>query len=1569
MNIKKDPTSIISIASILQSLQATGWTGFEGLVATLLSELSGHSMLLASAGLQFGVDFKTSLKNSVHIAVECKRYHNKTPFNQRELIAEIRAAITKDPNLDCWILATTRPITVQEESTLEAECKERGIEYLSLGCAMLPNIGHLDALCASQAAKALEFLKSSHVADSLLKAFKQTTQVLAGKPETAIRVKELRHQLSASNLGFPIFQEKLNSRLSADMSDSLRCKHRFRCAIGPHAIPDGLITVPRPLLRNHLHQLWIGANNSSELCATVVLGNEGDGKSWIVADWLMGLISTPDAPAVFFFSAGETSSSIETTLLSHAHKYADVKPSCDVPRLLDRWLCNAERRRAVIVFDGLNERLDRVLWSDLVASALQKYGTSIFLVLTCRQQTWESYYRPVMLHKLTEISIGPFNDQEFAHALSQLPEQSRGALLELGTLVRRPRYFHCACEHARELNSTHELSIPLLYYLDWRHRQSRRPLLGLNTDDFEHGLMKLAKRQYEAMRDSCQTDVSAALGDHDFGKHLEELRSGGVLRQNGRFRQWQVVEPFLALGLGMYLASLLEEKGGSIDDRCELASVTLGDTSSWDLTADIMQQTLQHALHATPPFSLETQVAILTVWTQCLNSAHQAAQALPKLAALQPELIVTYADRAWRASGSDHLVETAVLEALIRIMRCPDHQELASKWLCYWVGAVHQFGESTREDSDPAIPLHEDVDRLCHEDNCTLPSSKVILHRAANRTDIRLGRLALAALSACNRRVYWQVLVTAIVADETMGNVRSEVLRWIVRSSAQPIDDLVDATVTALLSDKDVVCDRAARKLIKFLGSPALMARLEEIPPDPSPRRHPFQDDYDADPCSSFILAPPRSTFINCLSRTDLPYHILADRAKTLAADRDIEFPEIFSARVSRHAKSVDVDQLRLSMGQSSEDLKWQNVEHLLCRIDPDLFASIIKRFTMTAKTREKLPLRQLSWSIREYADIFGPDEVDALYSAWKRFVAFGFPTSRDALYIEGNLAETILPHFAAGEQYDFLRYRPQQARELLSMEKFFKHLSLEEQSLRMASAEEDPRDIRISLWFLVGQSEINEEIAVALIKAALRSDDSGAKGLGLELLHRLDRTTWLKISELQTWTDRCDACCVERFYGTSAVMLTSAPSAETLARCCKNHMGSVLATHKGQYATLWDECYAELLIRTMTHLVTDAQSILLYPEIDIDTGDKKHPWIRISLNRRRESSVNFIAPISTWGGLAPGGFEALDAVFKHMNEDDQSAAHEALDAALKEAAAQNDWLFAGHIPPEAIERIVGARPSFIDEFEDILKLAEASRRIGRIQPVLEGLTAWGLRRGLQNAERWFDLLETAELFVNYKDSVTGLSSRAAALLAAPLTPSMESRWRSQLEDAHSDHDLFLVIFTLSMNGHHQWLQDEAIRQLYSQSPRGRSLCISIFAALTDDDQTLHNQLRKCFDVTSILHSDLIEFARQYRQRGTDYLYWIREAIDNEDTITRLRSARLARHIEDNRASQILDKLWSDKSLSFEVRNRLQRQISLYKQNSPSEWAKKLDKQLFWIKKLDHNVAPWLPLPQELQRQ
>ena len=158
---KPPPAALSPIAQCLHALASSGWTGFEGLVATLLQALCRHRLLLSSSGLQSGLDARSSQHDSLHVAIECKRYDATTPLSERELVSEIEIASAANPKLDLWVLATTRPVSVQEDRAMHEACRRRGIDYLTLDSAIPPNIGTLDALCVDQAGTALEFLATA----------------------------------------------------------------------------------------------------------------------------------------------------------------------------------------------------------------------------------------------------------------------------------------------------------------------------------------------------------------------------------------------------------------------------------------------------------------------------------------------------------------------------------------------------------------------------------------------------------------------------------------------------------------------------------------------------------------------------------------------------------------------------------------------------------------------------------------------------------------------------------------------------------------------------------------------------------------------------------------------------------------------------------------------------------------------------------------------------------------------------------------------------------------------------------------------------------------------------------------------------------------------------------------------------------------------------------------------------------------------------------------------------------------------------------------------------------------
>ncbi len=1551
---KSPPAALSDIAQVLHALVSSGWTGFEGFVATLLQAVCRQRLLLSSSGLQSGLDARSSQHHPLHVAIECKRYDVTTPLSERELVSEIEIASAANPQLDLWVLATTRTVSVQQDRAMHEACRRRGIEFLTLDSAAPPNVGALDALCVEQARRAIDFLASAGVPKDYQQRFRAAVAALEDVADVADRVSELRSQLDTKSVGFGSFRDRLNTRLLMDLSDPQRCLRRFHCALASDVNPHAVAAVPRSRLMARLQQGWDDAASSFQPHVVALLGDEGDGKSWVLADWIRSLLARPDAPAVFFVPAREPSGSAIDVLAQHGMHFGGLLSEELARPRFSRWFGTGTGRRSIVVIDGINERLDVALWSGLVHGLLDTYGEALQIVLTCRRHTWRTHYRSSIVAKVNEIDVGPFDDDEFALALRPLAAERADAMRRLGALVRKPRYFHCAVTHAAALAEPHELTVPLLYYLDWRHRHSLRPALSPAVEDFESSLMELAVRLRDRSLPIAGADATFIASPNDTREVVEELASGGVLRRSST-GLWRVEPPFLALGCGLYLAGALQEHGGSVEAQVETAWAILGDTSGWDLTADVME----HALREATRLSATTRVALLVVWSECLNALDSATGAIERLGPQRPELLVEFAEAIWKREDIDAAIETAVLHGLITALQTAKVQNSLCAALTRWAGAVHELSESTRDPDDPCARRAADVDRLCTASGmATLVGGAVQLRRVVDRRLLRLGRLALAAVSAADRRVCWSVLMAATVADQAMGGPRSGLIAWICASSRQPLDDLLGPAVDALLADGDPVCLRAANRLITWSGSSLLVPRLSALPAEAALPKSPFQDEYDADPCNCFFRAPPRELLPICLERADVPLRFNASRASAVAADRDFVLPSAFVERVVQAARALDIEQLHWHMGQGEVDHRWSEFEALLCRGSPKIFAELLRRFARTARARHDIALRQLSWSVADIADLLTGDEVTSLVEAWHR-VAYNPSDGGESDFIEASLSKSILLHReSAVAQWQWLLRRPADSGELLSMGDDFRQLSSEEQARHLSVDPSDARALRLALWFLSVQPALHTDTARRLVASALSGSDSGARGLAFLILQRFPRADWPALPAVDLSTGRDRLCAVERYYGTLAVMSVERPSAVVLSRCHLADVPAGLLTLQGEERDAWARLFLAALLEALERRIESVNATEPHPGIDLEMEGARRPWQRVSLTQPESDSVTYVAELSTWGGLRPGD---IGESFRSL--DDASASHErraeALDAALSAAASSGDWLFASCLPWQSIDALVALDHRFLARLDDLVRRAQAAGQLGRVQPVLEAATAWALRTGHANGLAWYDLLEDSALSVRHIDRRFGMLLRKVALLCAPRNSEIEGRWMALLQRATNDHQLWSVLYVLVRHGHDGWVREQSLVQLRSSSPHGVALGIMMSASLDGD---AIRQVAREFDAPATSWpSELMRFAERYHARGVDLRYWLLRAVEADDPVDSVAAMKLALSIEDHRAADIVAQVRAAATRPPEQRSRAWRIRLQAESNRRSAWAKELDTHLFGRRRHEHAADPWLP--------
>lgn len=123
---------------------------FERLAASLLGRLLNIRVYVAKTGFQFGGDAGTVGEQGRHLRLECKRYGENTPLDERELCGEVDHALNRDHALEAWILAIPRALAEQEAQALRNKGEKEGLPILILDWE-LAGTPRLAALCTARA--------------------------------------------------------------------------------------------------------------------------------------------------------------------------------------------------------------------------------------------------------------------------------------------------------------------------------------------------------------------------------------------------------------------------------------------------------------------------------------------------------------------------------------------------------------------------------------------------------------------------------------------------------------------------------------------------------------------------------------------------------------------------------------------------------------------------------------------------------------------------------------------------------------------------------------------------------------------------------------------------------------------------------------------------------------------------------------------------------------------------------------------------------------------------------------------------------------------------------------------------------------------------------------------------------------------------------------------------------------------------------------------------------------------------------------------------------------------------
>ncbi len=1529
---RQTPNRSTAAAILPATLDPTGPEGFEGLIGALLGVLTKRRFRLSASGSQAGRDLTSGESGGTVIAVESKLYADQTDLSERDLLGELAQAQQDEPDLDLWVLVASRSIKQQLHQALTDEAKKRGMEFRSISAAD-GDPSSLDVLLATDSAVVARFLVSAGKASaSEIERVAGALNLVQNAPGFEIQRSALRETFSDASIGYDHWVARQAEELRRSFSVPARSKVVFEGQVITVCAPSTVL-VERQAVTAALDD-WSSrwsAQRPGERPAKVMLGEEGDGKTWGVAAWIA---RAPMLRRAVFINAQAAGSQNPTELLANAVSslVGEANPETWRKRFT-RW---AEHRSpdepsVLLVLDGINERHEPSWWRGLLDRLQDEpWSRTVATIITCRASYWRQHFADLSHLRRSETEVGPFSEPEVAVALSNHGLTRSDFREELMPLLRKPRYLAMAVKYRARVMEAGDFTVARLLYEDAKDRYERRRG-ALDDQSFQSVLVELA-RKTRSGEPMTSADVARLLPPHVRPhESLTELITGGILEGHGS--RATIAATRLPLALGLLLAEDVREAAAN-------GTRTLGDVvQAWlepeagiPLKADICEHATLHALNS-EAFGDDECVALLDAWAQ-LQNAPGRDEGFPSYFPCRPSAYFGLAELRW--ADVEYRVSThrQLMDAFLRWRGNPYVQRAMVERFERWLGFVHPAGFRALYGAEPA-----DLDKSVAEIAARVGSP---LHAGPGSAAgyaltvvddpglLRLGRTALAVISHVPREPFARALAIGVVAEEIMGRPEKyDVFRWVCRSGPGPLADALRPHVDSLLSQAaNPVALRAAYRLLTYLGTPEALDLRRTLPSDlfqPSPW-------LKEDPCSGLPWA--RDNCAPCSARSDIKVSVAARAVAPHATDPDLRVDDGFVERLDGLAQSLPGPDRWTHVWRTIEDSLIDEVEPTLCAFRPASFARAIQQMAREAPARDGQPLRSLLWGLRGHELVLSPVEWAALRAAWERLIAIAEGSEGSSEYTEESLFGMLLLDLSPDDQLRLLLKRPAAAGDMVAYETLLGCVVDWDHARGLLRTRRDPVTLRRALWFLACNAESIPPDVVQLVAPLCRHDDSLVRASALKIILEVGTEDHVRDLEGTGWTaGTADQNYIENHWG-SWLLIDRARwlSLDAIRRRIPESYYADAVEHRGAGAADFI-AYAQWLDGALAPY----GSLPVTVELRRDEHRDRRDVFRPGSQPAEEPTRVLRSRASTWGDAAAATAEQYKDAFDWDERQREFA--ERLDAAQKEAAKERRGNLGLIDSPSrsVLESVVSAAPDLAERWLAVAysDKVEDRRRVAHQPAFFQDFCAVLLKASSTKGVGLYKRLKAVSVH-DVVDSSTRISSLDLALWAAPPGADIDSLRGEVVANAISDAELSRIAFAAEYG--HNLPSLGAIIDAGWRSPRlldqARALTLEHLGAenprpmfapsLSDDDQTFLAEVARAASRWSdsnrnakhwygrvlSAHSDLEAWAAfRLLLRCVDKRFWlwnsqIERESDAQCPPKRLRFLRAHRHLVERAAKE-----------------------------------------------------------------
>lgn len=1504
---------IDKLRDAIRSLKATGQDGFEGLLALALGRITKNPMRLAASGFQFGVDGQGEDHHNP-VCFEAKRYSSS--LSRETVLTKIADLGRRNDEADIlWVLGATVGVPNQLAQHLHADGLRVGVATLVLDW----NDGGVPALAVTLANAGDdigEWIATRATNGASVQQLTKTLKALRNQSEYKQRWSSLQKQFSASVISTQNATAENKKWLLETLESSTVARQRL-------GQPTAPCSSEAPVLVRRKVQDEIADRIQSE-ASTVIIGEEGRGKSWAAAQ---ACLSSPGLAVIIGAEKfeGRSHDDIERIILQELAKQCgdDDRTQKRWKKRIDAWRMQKPESPFIVVVDGINQRPD-IKWAHVLTVLegwlIDRGGK---LIVTSRP----AYFRRNVkrgFDRGNPITVHNWSTVERDSILMQKGIQQDWLDPVTKECLLNPRLLGIALTvlPSEKDDAWKGLTVERLLF---------EHILRTETDKFEDEtpadlclrLSKDAERILEQMDKSHATfptpvfeSEARAVAESRFFQSIRGPHGGYTLNSEG-----------LNLALGFAVVDRLWRIKTVGDDLSQAVGIMLDPISAVDASSPVVTAALHICAFDDERFDPEIFKSLISAFCNLQNLGDEAYPPFFATLHKHPETALD-AIKEGLLERRSQINVTWLSVAAYQLLRNEQTEDVARKALGTWfrhvnIDAVEQqksFGRVDQQDVERAERRQKEIDELIG--SFSNSERKLFTDCDFVTGDVeRLLTLALKMLAG-EPLALWADSFVFLGFSFSLDHSLYQSQKMFRQLTHFNIIDPLEAAVAFEKSIKPFR-DEETSKTGRWTVVRMLYATGDE---ELSREAKAIADDLNAD--------RERHSF-----KSQLHGYCASD-----PCDPESLLPDNVNKTIQEYQK-IDVTKLYSNMGQSPQGWFHNNALCAVSRFGSDVAIAKNRELAETIVDRKEMPLRQLALNGTAVVPLMTAEKADALARRLTSDDHLSALAENDKSVVQMFMLKFCLHHLSGNEQLDLLTndvvkgnypldvipslHRPDEARVISVLDKAYRAKDPDATFSALTMVAHTFNCLSVQLETLVERFREYDDV---LVRAAVFDVALNTKNTNLRKNH---------VSSAWSSTSSDDKNTYESWMGSSLLIEAAKRQEITLS----DMLGRI-----SPQALYWA---AESLGAPIYNLIVNAVDTHLRSASTV-SGELAASPIEIRLSQHDLVDFSF-ASASDKTEQQQKGIEALEDQLSESTEDfekRQAQLREQYDALELELVEKGAKFLLENIDIEVLCELVRSYPDITGSWSELV-LGLQDAQFYWFKDFAFALGRSVVETDTETALRLFEKASNSDAFVKRVFS-DGISLEQKAIWSCPQSDALIDLWNNRLKCCDDDAELASEVLAAERYGAAEYIREKVDELLASDRPIDRSYGI-IIAGFSNQLSEMKPLIKKFSDSPGFF-GDGARAALHAHERAVWSEHWVSAMWAAKTAEDFWINLNLAGKIIDARSSYTRDifqdrQFW--KSFATTFTNVRSKRIDI--------WKKERAKKLLGMEKPETCFRPYLP--------